>query len=61
MAYLTASGSSVSDSGMEIPVKYELLENMAICLGVRSPEGGEREGGREGVGGRKEVRERGTS
>ena len=41
--YLRHSCSWVSGSGMEMPLKYELVENIIMCLGVRSP-GQEREG-----------------
>ena len=35
--YLRHSCSWVLGSGMEMPLKYELVENIIMCLGVRSP------------------------
>ena len=39
LEYLTASGSCEAGSGIDMPLKYELLENISMCLGVRSPVG----------------------
>ena len=38
LANLTTRGSCTAGSGMEMPLKYELLEKMSMCLGVRSPD-----------------------
>ena len=37
LAYLTVNVSSDCGSGIEMPLKYELLEKIIICRGVKSP------------------------